>query len=446
MKKNYRVISLVLIIMILSSFTVFGGGAKESAATEEAGDIKIGFISAFTGVFSSFGKMQRQGAELALEEYDYKIAGKTIQVIYEDDQLDNELAVTKVRKLLQQDNIDILTGMVSGDEGLTVGDFMKGRGIPVISMYAASEDMTMREWYPFIFRSTWTGAQPMDPFGYWLAKEKGFKKIYMIGEDYSYPYNQIGGFKRGFYRGGGEEVTTVWHPTPQGEFSSIIAQIPLNEGYDAVLYNGAGADAVSFVKQFVQFGMLDKIPLIGQSNTFENPDLASMPKEITQALTYSAHMTADDLDTPAWNDFNTRYRNKWGEGPTASATFAYESMLLILRGIEILDGDVSDKMALVKAMEKVDLSDLPRSPVYLDEYHSGQGNVYIREVRKDADGKLYNAGIATVKAVSQFGPYDPDTYMSFPMDDRNYPANKRKDFPKELLNVAEDYVIVPFGK
>ena len=38
------------------------------APAEPAGEVKIGFISAFTGVFSSFGSMQKEGAELALEE------------------------------------------------------------------------------------------------------------------------------------------------------------------------------------------------------------------------------------------------------------------------------------------------------------------------------------------------------------------------------------------
>lgn len=444
MRKNSKLVAILIIVTMVTSMSLFAAGTKESAASE--GDIKIGFISAFTGVFSSFGKMQKEGAVLALEEYDYTVAGKKIQVIYEDDQLDNEMAVTKARKLIQQDKIDILTGMVSGDEGLTVGDFMKGRGIPVIPMYSASEDMTMREFYPEIFRPSWTGGQPMDVFGYWIAKEKGFKRIYMIGEDYSYPYNQIGGFKRGFYRGGGEEVKTIWHPVPQGDFSSIIAQIPLDQGYDAVLYNGAGSDAVAFMKQFVEFGMLDKIPLIGQSNTFENPDLAAMPKELVNALAYSAHMTADDLDTPEWNDFEKRYRARWGESPTAAATFAYETMLMMLRGIEQLGGNVGDKAELVKAMEKVDLSDLPRSPVYLDEYHAGSANVYIREVRMDSNGNLYNAGLATVKNVSQFGPYDPKVYMTFPEDDRNYPAGKRSDMPAALLSVTKDYVFVPFGE
>ncbi len=114
---------------------------------------------------------------MALEEVDYEVAGKKITVIYADDQLDNDLAVLRAAQLVEQDKVDVITGLVSGDEGLTVGDFMRGgKNIPVVSMYSASEDMTMREFYPYICVRLGRGAQPMDVFGYWVAKELGYKK------------------------------------------------------------------------------------------------------------------------------------------------------------------------------------------------------------------------------------------------------------------------------
>lgn len=410
-----------------------------------AGDsITIGLLSAFTGPFASFGQLQKEGAVLALEQAGYKVAGKTIKVIYADDQLDNEQAVTKAKQLVEQDKVDVLTGLVSGDEGLSVGSYMKGKNIPVVPMYSASEDMTMREWYPFIVRPTWTGAQPMDVFGYWLARTKGFKKIYMIGEDYSYPYNQGGGFKRGFLRGGGMEVKTIWHAVPTSDYSSLIGSIPLDQGYDAVLYNGAGSDAVAFVKQYVEFGMQNKIPLIGQSNTFEKPDLDSMPQEIVSA--YSAHLTADDLDTPNWNKFRDAFKTRWDHSPSAASEFAYGCMNLILRGIEAQKGDVTDKAALVKAMRAVDMSDEPRGPVKLDEFNAAVENVYIRQVTLGKDGAMFNKGLVTAHDVSQFGPYDRAVYMKQPADGRTSPPELRSAMPAEMLQVAKDYEFVPFGK
>jgi len=456
MSKNmFKIVVLITVLGML-----LGACATPAPATEEAsapttapadnqaaasGEIKIGFISAFTGVFSSFGSMQKEGAELALEEVGYKVGDKTITVIYEDDQLDNEMAVTKAKKLVEQDKVDILTGMVSGDEGLTVGDYMKDKNIPVVPMYSASEDMTMRSFYPMVVRATWTGAQSQDVFGYWLASEKGYKKIYQIGEDYSYPWNQGGGFVRGFCRGGGEKVESVWFPPGStADFSSMIASIPLDQGYDAVYYNGAGGDAVNFVKQYVELGMLEKLPLIGQSNTFEKPDLESLPTEIVGSL--SAHHTTDDLSTAEWNAFKDAFEKRWGHAPSAASEFAYSSMRMILRAIEARGGDVSDKTALVDAMLKVNLTDDPRGPVTLDPtYHSATENVYIREIAKDENGALYNKGIFTVKDVSQFGPYDAELYMSQPIDGNTNPTGNCADLPADMLKGAP-YEYIPFGE
>lgn len=415
--------------------------AEEPAAEEPAAaaePIKIGILSAFTGVFSAFGEMQRSGYEMALEEWGGKVAGRDIQIIEEDDQLNNELAVTKAKKLVEQDQINILTGLVSGDEGLAVGAYMKDKNIPVLPMYSASEDMTMREWFPLMVRDTWTGAQSMDPFGYWLATEKGWKKVYMIGEDYSYPYNQGGGFKRGFCRGGGEEVTTIWHPVPLDDYSSIIAQIPLDQGYDAVMYNGSGSDAVAFAKQWVDLGMVGKIPLIGQSNTFEQGDLPAMPLEAVDGA-LNAHHYAESLTNPEAVAFAQKYQEKYGRPPAAAAEFAYTTMRLILRAIEARGGDVSDPTALVAAMKEVDQSDAPRGPLTLGEFNDVIGNVYIREVQVGEDGKAFNQVLLVIPNVTQFGPYDKTLYMAQPPDSNSYPPDVCADFPAEMLSAENTY-------
>ena len=449
MSKNwFKVfVAITIFTMLLSACAPAADQAATQAPAQNTtgGEIKIGFISAFTGLFSSFGAMQKEGAVLALEEVNYKVGDKTITVIYEDDQLDNEQAVTKAKKLVEQDKVDILTGLVSGDEGLTVGDYMKDKNIPVIPMYSASEDLTMRSFFPMLVRATWTGAQSQDVFGYWLATEKGYKKIYQIAEDYSYPWNQSGGLVRGFCRGGGEKIESVWFPPGStADFSSMIASIPLDQGYDAVYYNGGGGDAINFVKQYVELGMLDKLPLLGQSNTFEKPDLDSLPVAIVGAA--SAHHTADDMSTPQWTAFKDAFIKRWGHSPSAASEFAYSSMRMILLALEARNGDVTDKTALVDAMLNVDLTDDPRGPVTMDpKYHSAIENVYIREVAKDASGALYNKGLFTVKNVSQFGPYDPALYLAQPIDDNTYPSGDCSQLPAAMLQ-GPAYEFIPFGQ
>lgn len=431
MRKLRLAVSFVLFVSFVLGSTVI--------AQDDTRPLKIGVLGPQSGPFAAFGEQMFEGVTLALEQYDYIVAGRPIEVIFEDTRLDNEIAVDKATKLDEQDKVDVIIGPVSGGEGLSVLDWATQSGVPVVVSYSAPEDMTMRLAVDNVIRNSWTGAQPMDPFGYWMASELGYKRIYMIGEDYSYPYNQAGGFKRGFCRGGGEEVTTVWHPVPTEDFSSIIATIPM-EGYDAVLYNGAGSDAVAFAKQYVEFGMLDVYPLFGQSNTFEQGDLPAMPPEVVGAI--SAIQYLETLDTPEFEAFRDAYQERWnGKTPAAAAEHAYTAAIMILRAVEQNEGNL-DRDQLIAALRATDYPDAPRGPFYLDEYANPVHNIYIRQVR-EVDGQLANVGLFYIPNVSQFGPYDPESYMAQPPDARDYPPDACSEMPEEVLNVETTYEFIP---
>jgi hypothetical protein len=110
-------------------------------------------------------------------------------------------------------------------------------------------------------------------------------------------------------------------------------------------------------------------------------------------------------------------------------------------------GDISDKTALVNAMINVDMSNNPAGPIKMDPtYHAAISNVYIRDVAKASDNSLYNKGLWTVTNVSQFGPYDPKTYMAQPADSNKYPPDDCSAFPPEMLKDTSPYQFVPFGQ
>jgi branched-chain amino acid transport system substrate-binding protein len=431
-----RSITLRLLALALAGLVL--GGVPALAQSSDSDTFRIGLIAPTTGPFAAFGQMQTEGSVLALEQFNYEVNGHKVEFIIEDTRLNGEIAVDKSRKLDEEDNVHVIVGPTSGGVGLSVLDWARDSGVPVVMSYSAPEDITMRLAVRNVVRNSWTGAQPMDPFGYWVATELGYKRIYMIGEDYSYPYNQAGGFKRGFCRGGGEEVTTVWHPVPTEDYSSFIARIP-RTGYDAVLYNGAGSDAVAFVNQYIEFGMLDVYPLLGQSNTFEQGDLPAMLPEAVGGI--SAMQYVETLQTPDFQAFRDAYVERWGRVPAAAAEHTYTAIVMILRAVETLE-DFNDRDALITALRATDYPDAPRGGFYLDEYANPVHNIYIREVR-EVDGQLMNFGIVRIPEVSQFGPYDPATYMAQPIDARDYPSDLCAEFPPEMLAVEEVYEFIP---
>lgn len=430
--KRVRFFVALMIIAVLA----FGG--LQVATGQEARPVRIGILGPQTGNFANYGRQMFEAITLAAEQHNYMAGNHPIELIFEDTRLDNEVAVSRARKLDEQDNVDLIIGPVSGGEGLSVLNWARESGVPVIISYSAPEDITMRLAVRNVVRNSWTGAQPMDPFGYWVATELGYRRIYVIGQDYSFPYNQIGGFKRGFCRGGGELVTTVWHPTNTEDFSSIIAAIP-SWGYDAVMYNGAGADGVAFTRQYVDFGMLDVYPLLGQSNTFEQGDLPAMSPELVGS--YSAIQYVESLQTPEFIAFRDAYQERWGRAPAAAAEHAYTALVMAIRAIESLE-DINDREALIDALRATNYPDAPRGPFYLDEFANPVHNIYIRQVQM-IDGALMNVGLFTVPNVSQFGPYDPELYMSQPPDARDYPPDACADMPAVMLEVENTYEFIP---
>jgi branched-chain amino acid transport system substrate-binding protein len=430
--------SIELRLLALALVGLIVGGAPALAQSSPSDTFRIGLLAPTTGPFAAFGQMQSEGSILALEEYGYTVKGHTVEFWIEDDRMNGEIAVDKSRKLNEEDRVHVIVGPTSGGVGLSVLDWARGSGVPVVVSYAAPEDITMRLAVPNVVRNSWTGAQPMDPFGYWVATELGYKRIYMIGEDYSYPYNQAGGFKRGFCRGGGELVSTIWHPVPTEDFSSFLARIP-RTGFDAVLYNGAGSNAVAFVNQYIEFGMLDVYPLLGQSNTFEQGDLPAMLLEAAGGI--SAIQYVETLQTPEFQAFRDAYVARWGRVPAAAAEHTYTAIVMILRAVETLE-DFNDRDALIAALRATNYPDAPRGGFYLDEYANPVHNIYIREVR-EVDGRLMNFGIVRIPEVSQFGPYDPTLYMAQPVDARNYPPDACAELPAEMFDVEEVYQFIP---
>ena len=118
-----------------------------------------------------------------------------------------------------------------------------------------------------------------------------------------------------------------------------------------------------------------------------------------------------------------------------------------MRSIDWKNGDVNNHKSLIDAMIATDMTQDPRGPVKLDpKFHAAIENVYIREVATDASGKLFNKGVWTVKEVSQFGPYKPDTYMAEKPDSNAFPPDKCSSASPAMLKADAEYKFEPFGK
>lgn len=383
--------------------------------------VRIGVIGPTTGTFAFFGEQQRMGVELAIEEIGDTIAGHPLEVILYDSQGSPEVLVERLRTMETRDDIDIVVGPVLGSTGLTAVEWARESGMPMVIAYSAPEDITMRQRVDNVVRAGWTGAQPMFAFGDFVAAELGYTRVIMVGQDYSFPYNQIGGFMKTFCRAGGESVERIWHPIGTSDYSSILATLP--DG-DAVLYNGAGSDGLAFFQQYHDFGLDAQMPLIGGSNFYAVGNLPEMGEQAIGGV--SALQYVEGIQSERMAEFLGAFQAMHGEDvlPLAPAEHGYVALYMAVRAVEAAGG--TDRDAVIAALRETEMPDAPRGPFSLDEYGNPVQNIYIYEVQ-DVDGVLMNVPIQTFEQVTQFGPFDPETYLAGEPDSRNFPPSECAD-------------------
>jgi branched-chain amino acid transport system substrate-binding protein len=196
-----------------------------TAAGAVAQEIKIGVLATLEGPFAVPGQDSMRGAELALSEVNYTIAGKKVNLIKGSSNANPDVAVNAARKLVEQDKVDILIGPLSGSEGLAVKDYAKTQpNTTFLNGSSAAQDTTLRDPAPNFFRFSTDGAQWMAGLGDYVYKTKGYKKVAVVAEDYSFPYTQVLGFMLPFCTAGGKVPEKFWVPLGTKDYSSVIAK------------------------------------------------------------------------------------------------------------------------------------------------------------------------------------------------------------------------------
>jgi branched-chain amino acid transport system substrate-binding protein len=381
-------------VVLLACFWAATAGAQTG--------IRIGGVMTLEGPFTVLGQEAARAMEMALEEVNYTVGGKRIELIKESSDGRPDVAVAKARKLIEQDRVDILIGPVSGGEGLAIKEYAKS--VPnrtFINGFSAAQETTLVSPAPNFFRFNTDGAQWQAGLGSYVYDEKGYRNVAVVSGDYSFGYTQVLGFMTEFCAKGGRVTEKIWVPMGTKDFSSAIARIPDN--VDAVYVMFGGADSVNFLTQYYQAGM--KLPIIGGSNVTEQTVLNTKgPFQKNLIGIPSAHMVADGIEDPAYQEYVAKYRKRFPDGLTSpSAPFYgyYVATQAALTALEKVGGDLGgDQAKFREALSKVELSS-PTGPVKLDENRQAIANIFVTEVAQRPDGSLYTKVVKVMREVNQ---------------------------------------------
>ena len=383
----------------------------------QAQPIRIGLLTIKTGALASGGIDMERGLTIFLKEKNYTLGGRKVELTVADSGGVPAQARTKMQELVERDRVQAVVGPLAAFEALAMDDYIRTAQIPTLPV-AGAEDMTQRKANPWFVRATSTSAQCAYPMADYCAKHLKWKRMAVIADDFAYGHEMLGGFQQVFEDAGGRVSQKLFSPLNAPDYGSYIAQ--LRTDIDGLFLGFAGANGFRFFKQFNEYGMKDKLPLVGGMTAFDEVGLRSMGDYALDTLS-SCWYTAQ-LDNPINKRFVETYHkeNGYDPGQYASGTYLYGEVLAAAIGA--LNGKIEDKNAFIKALRAVRVDTL-RGPIAFDEYGNVVGNVYIRKVEKK-DGKLVNSNIYTYPNVSQFWTYNPKEFLKHPVWSRDYPALK----------------------
>ena len=383
----------------LRGFVSLGIGAIVAAAllaapASAADKVKIGFVTTLTTPAAVIGNDMKDAFDLAYEHIGGKMAGLDVEIIYEDDGFKPKIGKQKTDKLVKQDDVDFLTGYIwshvllaSRKSALDAGKFLIGAN-------AGPSQLAGELCHKNFFSTSWQNDQTPMALGE-VLNQRGVKSLYIMSPNYAAGKNMAAGVERTFKGEIKGKDMTKWGKDAQLDFSAELAKAKAS-GTDAIFVFYPGKAGGAFIKQYMQAGLNESIPLY----TVYTVDALSLPKfqkaEMKGVLgSLATQLWSPDLDTPQNKKFVSAFLAKHGCYPSFYAAQSYDALFFIKSAVEAVGGDLSNMDGMRAAMEKADYPSV-RGPYTYGNNHFPIQNFYLREATTDSEGRWTTKIIDTV--------------------------------------------------
>jgi branched-chain amino acid transport system substrate-binding protein len=354
--------------------------------------LKIGVLNTFSGPSATTGVWNLNGAQLYLDPVKNRLGGRKVEIYKEDDQFSPQVGLEKVRRFVESDNVDLITGIQGSNIALAVLNYVRQSKTFLLISGAGADAITWMH-MPYMFRSSLSSWQLCHPFAEWIYDHLAHDLV-VIAEDYAAGRDVADEIIKPFTAKGGTVAKTIYVPltvTDYSPYTTLIRSLNPKVVFD---FSTGGAHCVRFVQQWGQSGI--KAKLCGFAGLVDSSTVEQQGRTALGVLTTNVY--SDQIDSSVNQKFVADYRDKFKIAPNLFSDYGYVSMQVIDAALQATDGDASNKDKFAEAMAKVRL-DAPRGPFRFDPVtHSPIQNVHICE-EQEKHGKFIQAVIADVKDV-----------------------------------------------
>lgn len=353
---------------------------------------KIGMITTLSGGGASLGIDIRDGFELALKERNGQLGGVNIDMLLVDDARKVDNAKQIATRMVQQDQVDIMTGIVWSNLAMAVIPSVTADGTIYVSPNAGPSLLAGKRCHPNYFNVAWQNDNLHEAMGQYV-QDQGFKNVYLVAPNYPAGQDALAGFKR-FYKG--TIAAEVYTKLGQVDYAAELANLRA-AGPDAVFFFLPGGMGINFTKQYAQAGLKERIPLFGPAFSFDEGILQAVGDAAIGTMNTSQY--SHDLENPANQAFAKAFIETYGRKPSLYAAQGYDAALLIDSAFAKVGGDFKNTEAVRAAMKAADFQSVRGDFKFGNNQHPIQ-SIYVRKVVQDGSSAT-NQLVGTVFTAHQ---------------------------------------------
>jgi branched-chain amino acid transport system substrate-binding protein len=229
-----------------------GGGSSSGGGGAQPATIKIGFMGDLTGENSGIVIPPRNGAQMAIDEYNATNPKTKIELKPYDSQGQPEQATALAQQAINTDKIVGLIGPAFSGESQQVGPILEEGKIPSISPSATNATLAEKGW------KFWHRILPGDRtqgtgIGEFIARALSAKKVFVIHDNQDYSKG-IADFVTQALKGKGVTIETDVIDPQGSDYASTVNKVK-SAGPDAIFYGGYYAQAGRLLKQLREAGV-----------------------------------------------------------------------------------------------------------------------------------------------------------------------------------------------
>ncbi len=361
---------------VASALMVGGAQAEISNNT-----VKIGYIADMSGTYRDLaGPNGLEALNMAVADFGGTVNGAKIEVVSADDRNSADVASSTVRRWVENDNVDLVAGLVASSVSIAVSDILEENGKLGIVSGSAASSITNEHCTPNHIHYVYDTYPLANGTASAVVKEGG-KSWFILTADYAFGHALEGDVTRVVEANGGEVIGTLRHPFPTPDFSSFILQAQAS-GADVVALANAGADTTNAINTASEFGVTQSGQSLAALLLFLT-DVKALGVEAAQGIQLTTGWYWDmNEETRAWSD---RFMEKTGVRPTMVHAGIYSSTMQYLKAVEAAGTD--EAQAVRKQMMATPINDMFAKNGRIREDGRMVHDMYLAQVKTPAESK-----------------------------------------------------------